>query len=269
MKKRWKEIKPQLSCCYHCKALQCGVKVLHQLFWVLDMELQAKTFWKDTAIKRTNGLIQLFGRSCPHCFSRLSSGLWHSKSNNPWNSTAVCAFFLSIFFLSFLELPTISKIWTEGMKLVSSVAGTKNHVQNLKKKLFFLESKKHIYNFSVERQAWWFYQHRLWFCFGRTSLILQSTRCWAVGRTWSCLQWCAVGGKKINSTNLTWTLHVVRGQVRQQKKKKCNPFFLLLDGIPSTLEQHDLTLINAESYQGLKAASQAAHIPCVFTGHWL
>lgn len=40
-------------------------------------------------------------------------------------------------------------------------------------------------------------------------------------------------------------------------------YWLLLDRTPSMLEQHDLTLINTESYRRLKAASQAAHIPSV------
>lgn len=144
--------------------------------------------------------------------------------------------------------------------------------------LFFLEYKKHICLFSVERQAGWLYQSRLWFCFSLTSLLLHSTRCWAMGRTWSHLPawcWCLVGKKTQPKTKWHGQLYVCMLLSKSvQSEEKSHPWAfcksrLLLDGSQSTLEQHDLTLINAESYQGLKAASQAAHIPCVCTGHWL
>lgn len=141
--------------------------------------------------------------------------------------------------------------------------------------------------FSVDRQAGWLHQSRLWFCFSLTSLLLHSSRCWAMGRTRSRLHQAGVSGEggagKQHKNKTKWhrrsacacsSAKVFR--MKEKKKVMLELFFLnlrlLLDGIQSTLEQHDLTLINAESYQGLKAASQAAHIPCVqwplAINHW-
>lgn len=152
-------------------------------------------------------------------------GFGHSQSYDPWNS---CEWFL-FFFLS------LTHLLFQGLKLNDWNLWVQLQVQGITlrvviwKMLFFLEYKKHICLFSVERQAGWLYQSRLWFCFSLTSLLLHSTRCWAMGRTWSHLHQAGVWwGKKQPKNQVTRT--TVRVHVPQQKcsvwRKKSSLSFL-------------------------------------------
>lgn len=159
---------------------------------------------------------------------------------------------------------------------MGSVTGTRNHIEscNLENLIFFVIQETHL-SFLCWTTSWvivpkpsvvLFLSHI--FAFAQHQMLSDGQNMKSLAPSW-----CLVGKKNKTKWHGHFTCACPSAKVFSLKKKSHPWAFcksrLLFDGSQSTLEQHDLTLINAESYQGLKAASQAAHIPCVCTGHWL